>query len=727
MDGKQRFVVFCAAACNAIAVLFAAYPLLKGLGFQDPSISKDLLPFWANRTFPVNSLFMYVSGVSIVVLTGGLYLLGATTVARTKSLSPAYREIALLDAIVSLVALACILNSSSAVVMGWTLAARLVVLGVLLRLGSRRSMIQRLPKAAHVYDMLSVAFCVLCTGAFLYFCLTKPLDYIRGPILAATFTYFWPLYGATLGVLVTAWLFRLVPLSSQVRSAVAFLALLPIDIYVIWSLALFTFRNDSAYFDASIIIAPMHDILFGKDIGINIVSTYGFLNIYLLAVFCKLLGITDYYKGLSYLISGCFALGYSVIYLLLRYHTRNIALSLLGLIFIVSTNFNYVHVPIHWLPQCGLYRFGAFIPIMVVLYFLESFRDRKLLEWAAAGVIAVSMLLLPESGIYALVAISAIVVCRVAFLRDWLFARFLGKIIGCLAALGVVIEAYMLVKHGQRISWADLMYFQRVYGTYRIAMENFKGLGVWTLVSTVYAIGLYVLAERVLSRRPGPRDAAWMFLAGIGPLMMIYFVGKQGLSDLSRVQVPALILAIVGANHALRNLRYRVPTALAVYGLAAFAVSSSWVANDRGGMKDRWLLTKPIHYATTPPWQERFYGSAQGYAKVMEDVEVIKQLVPPDQGLAIISRMDTMIYIAAERKSVFKNKFYAHFFLESEMKENAELINSSGTKYFFVDRLNFQQYNNVVSDHVRNVLDYPVNKFKLVRQLNFIDVYEVIR
>jgi hypothetical protein len=89
--------------------------------------------------------------------------------------------------------------------------------------------------------------------------------------------------------------------------------------------------------------------------------------------------------------------------------------------------------------------------------------------------------------------------------------------------------------------------------------------------------------------------------------------------------------------------------------------------------------------------------------------------------------MDTLFYTVAERKSVCRNKFYAHFFLVAEMEECANLIHTSGTKYFFQEHTNFQHYGNLVSDHMRDVIDNPVNKFKLYKHLNLIDVYEVER
>lgn len=727
VTSRQRFIICCASICNALAVLYTVFPLLKDLGYQDPSYNKLLLPFQAGRTFPVNSLFMYVSCYSIFLFVVGLYCLGLAGLRRFQGVAVAFREITLLDGIVSLGALALVRSSSSLPQTLRVHGAHLLVLGLLVCLTRITWLTRRLPKLSVLYDSGSAAFCAVCVAAASSFIVYGPLEYIRGSVLSDTLSYFWPLCGAIAGALLLGSLYRLAPLPTRVRSTLTVLLSLAIDLFIIRSLMLFCFRNDTAYFDASIIVAPMHDVLMGKDIGVNVVSTYGFLNIYLLALFCKVFGVTDYYWGLAYVVSGCFAVGYSAIYLFLRYHTKNIVLTVLGMIFAISINFNYVHVPIHWLPQCGVFRFGAFIPILIALYFVESLRAKKSLQWLAAGVIAFSVLQLPETGLYAMIAISAIVALRVAFLRDWFFAWFLGKICALLASFAVGFEIYVALKYGERMNWGDLLYFQRVYSAGRIAMANIKQVGFLGVVSFVYFLGLYVSVERLALRKSGRHDSAWMFLSVIGPLMMLYFVGKQGLSDLARVSLPAVVLVIVGINYALRNFRYKPVVMISVYGLSAFAISYSWLANDRFGMKDHWLLSKPRQQADLPPWQEMFFANRDTYTKFLQDVEVIKSLVPPGEGLALMSRMDTLFYTAAERKSVCRNKFYAHFFLVAEMEECANLIHTSGTKYFFQEHTNFQHYGNLVSDHMRDVIDNPVNKFKLYKHLNLIDVYEVER
>ena len=727
MTSRIRFIICGAAICNALAVLYTVFPLLKDLGYQDPSYNKFLLPFQAGRTFPVNSLFIYVSCYSIFLSVVGLYCLGVAGLRRFQGSAGAFREIALLDGFLSLGALALVRTSFS---MPQTLrvhGAHLLILGLLVCLTRITWLTRRLSKLSVAYDIGSAAFCTVCVAAVSCFCAYGPLEYIRGSVLVDTLSYFWPLCGAITGALLLGYLYRLAPLPTRVRSTVTIVLSIASDLYIISSLVLFCFRNDTAYFDASIIIAPMHDVLMGKDIGVNVVSTYGFLNIYLLALFCKMFGVTDFYAGLAYAVSSCFAVGYSAIYLFLRYHTRNIVLTILGMIFAVSTNFNYVHVPIHWLPQCGVFRFGAFIPILIILYFVESLRGKKSRQWLAAGVIAFSALQLPETGLYAMVAISAVVGLRVVFLRDWFFALFLGKICALLLSFAVGFELYAALKYGQLINWGDLLYFQRVYSAGRIAMANIKQVGFLGLVLLVYFLGLYVSVERLALRKSGRHDSAWIFLSVIGPLMMLYFVGKQGLSDLARVVLPAVILAVVGANYALRNFRYKPVVKVSVYGLSALAISYSWLANDRFGTKDHWLLTNPRKQSALLSWQERFFANRDTYAKFLQDVEVIKSLVPPEEGLALMSRMDTLFYTVAERKSVCRNKFYAHFFLVAEMEECANLIHTSGTKYFFQEHTNFQHYGNLVSDHTRDVIDNPINRFKLYKRLNLIDVYEVER
>jgi hypothetical protein len=134
---------------------------------------------------------------------------------------------------------------------------------------------------------------------------------------------------------------------------------------------------------------------------------------------------------------------------------------------------------------------------------------------------------------------------------------------------------------------------------------------------------------------------------------------------------------------------------------------------------------KPIAHES-PSWQG-FMPGAESRTLFETDLAAIRELVPPDVALPIISRNDTLYYVFGERKSVFKNSFYPHFFFKADIDQIVQKLETADLGYLFVDHSTFQVYENTIDVNIgRQVRDRLRNKYRLVKHAGLLDVYQRI-
>lgn len=704
---QKKILSYCCVLLNSVSMLFILFPFIKNHGFQ--SSSEKLLPFVRTFAESTNSLFLFISGCIIIFVSGLLYYYFVIRRFTDKSGFLEYQ------AFISLAACAILqfgLSPKAGVIVLIIHLAASIISNLMLSDQSGNS-------GTKLSAWIARLFYALFSVFLLYFLFPGTLSFIFKSSHSVTFILAPILF-------MVACLYEF--FESKYKHVIEYL----FDVIMILSIALFTIKNDPSYFDYSIIIGPLNDIIHGKDIGVNIVSTYGVMNLYVAAAFFKIFNVTDYYAGLSYLISFFYFSGYSICYLLLRYHSKNFIVSFLTITFLMNINFSYAPIPIHWLPQVGLFRFGVFIPVLIILYFGEFFRGKPWIELLMALTVAIFTLWLPELGVYILTSLAAVFLCRHMFCRLESRLPFFLKICFCILLILALNCLYIYAKYGQFPVWSDYTYFQKIFATYGIAMNQFTSIGIWIIPPLIYFSCIYIcLVNFPRLKHPD----AWLFLGFFGLQSMLYFVGKQGLSDLARVIIPAVILVAVGINYLLENRdsiklfanQHILP--MMCWAFLSISAALSWNACLNSSQNDIWLLSiadriEQILETDNQSSLELLINSPEMVYRFKQDVRTIQSLVPPEESLAILSKSDTLFYVESQRKSLFKNSFYPHTFLISEIKEIADTILTSNCKYIFLDNSNFQIFNNRVSNHVYMPFDLLNGKYERVASLNFIDVFK---
>src|SRR3989338_3826909 len=344
---------------NCLAVLAVAYFFIKDFGYTSLQEYEKLLPFHKPFSHRTNSIFVYISSC-LTVFISGLFL----NIFFKRYIAPR-EEVCLIDSIISVLSLAVIGNMPQ---------GGLAFVFLLCRYAASVMISLSLPQIRDSYflrtlDVLSFALFAAWLSAFFYKYLSPEIFYRFGWSSFVGFI----LLGAIL----------IFPYACQGRLP-RHLKLL-IDAAVISVLIVLVFKNDFAYFDYSIVLGPVNDVFLGKDILANVVSIYGFFDIYFIASVFKIFNVHDFYVGLSLMISVLYVAGYSAVYFFLRWYTKNIVLSVLFLVMMLEIEFFCLHIPIHWLPQATFLRFGSFLPVFFLLLVMEYFPHKKLLSvlWGA--------------------------------------------------------------------------------------------------------------------------------------------------------------------------------------------------------------------------------------------------------------------------------------------------------------------------------------------------------
>lgn len=701
----KKVMSFLCVLLNALTLLFIVIPAIRSCGYVGDQ--NGLLPFVKTFSQSTNSLFLYLIGCLLVGIVAYIYYNQVIT----KFLNS--RHLLAFEMLKSTLFLLFIQAGHLEPLGLWGMSVYIVYVSVSVFL------LRRFLSTEH-WEM-SITFSYLL---IIYTIISSLLYYTH------LYIYFFELSFPQLFIFLVFsmlgfWSFR-------PKSKVLFKAVYIIDIVVVLLIALFTIKNDPSYFDYSIIIGPINDIILGKDIGMNVISTYGILNIYFAAYIFKILAVQDYYVGLSYLVSAFYFLGYSIIYLFLRVTTKHVILSFLAISFVMNIHYSLSFIPIHWLPQVGFFRFGGFLVVSLILYYIEDFKGHKCLEWLLASLISVAILWSPETGIYILVSFLGLFVLRRINRETSLYLDFYGKILICLVVMIFLHILYLYVKYNSFPSVSSYTYHQRLFGSAGIAMNQLTEVGLWVLPPLIYYTCLYVCCE---NRTKIKHLDYYIFNSLFGLQSMFYFIGKQGIYDLARVTLPSILLVAGAISYCLNadtfkctsNGRFiRVSCCL----FMSFCAVVSWNECISSSQGEVWIWSTKkalieLMESEAKTSTERFLIDSNSYARFLEDVNNIRSLTSSTDSLAIISKIDTLYYVASERKSLFNNSFYPHTFTQKEVQEILKSILSAEMEYLFIDNRSVTIYNNMVVDYIDVVVEGVMDKYERVGSLNYVDIYRL--
>ncbi len=709
----SHFREFLYTAFNCLGVYWVLFPFIKDHGYPSLEKYKQLLPLHQSTASLTNSIFLYLCGCLVICIV----------IVFTQKIIAAYlrlnKVMFALEANISLLFVVILWGMP-----GGKLTLPLFLLRCFLSALLFKGAVDgkeyghKIPK---IFNALFDVSSLIVLSLFFY---TYLFPYVFAGFKMTTFFKF---------IAVLPILLCLVHYQHQFRKFI----LLGIDIIILALMVILVFKNDASYFDYSAFLGAVNDVILGKDILANVIISYGFFNVYFVAILFELFKVQDYYIGLSLIISVLYVLGYSSVYIFLRIYTQNFLLSIAALFIILYIDFFSLYIPVHWLPQATLLRFGSYLPVFLCLFALER-RNFKGGEWLFASLVAVLFFWATEYGIYMLTSLIGVMVCRYLVDRQsdqkqWVY-RFL-KIGTVFTIVIVILTVRILIKYGHGPIWSDLYYFQRLYTRSGLAMNQLKTIDLWIIPFVMYWTTIYVCLKYYKYLR---YHDTWLFLSFFALQFFLYFVGRGGIYALARVGLPCIILSAVGLGFLLKkNLeigisRQRIPLK---YILCAFVfficviVVDSIIKEGRDVSLTHLILDNPKRFIKNSKTSSvtKFLKSTENYRKFQNDVTNIRRLIPENEPLAILSKNDTLYYIYAQRKSLFKNSFYAHFLTFPQLSGMATTILNSRVKYLFMDNSFFQCYDNTVTWH--NPYVYELIRTRFIKQdsLGFLDMYERVQ
>jgi hypothetical protein len=312
--------------------------------------------------------------------------------------------------------------------------------------------------------------------------------------------------------------------------------------------------------------------------------------------------------------------------------------------------------------------------------------------------------------------------------------RLIAKIA---ASVGVVLVFFCVriwVRHGHWPIWSDLLHFQRAFSA-GLAMGRLTSIERWPILALVSLVTLFVALRAPGSMR---HAGAWIFLAVFALAALVYPLGKApGIFELACVSLPAILLCttLVGFLHDRRDsltvgagdLRVNLAAVAVILLFSATALATCLVHQEIGhhlASAQKMVENHSKGLANRSPSWKEFLATPDSRAQFQRDLQVIQSLVPADQALPIISKNDTLYYVFSERRALFKNSFYPHFFFKSDIDDMAGALLSSPVEYLFIDNSHFQPYENPVDPRIAaDLLARIASRYRPVERAGFLDVY----
>jgi hypothetical protein len=251
-----------------------------------------------------------------------------------------------------------------------------------------------------------------------------------------------------------------------------------------------------------------------------------------------------------------------------------------------------------------------------------------------------------------------------------------GIFICAIVIVNIAISLALYSATGSYPSWYWYLSFTRLYGAGFGAMPMPVLGAQWAvlgILGTSVITGLYLwLTRKMLSVVP-----LLLSVAGYGLLTFHYYLNRSFIANLWVIGLsPALCLCILFAMwNAERPLWVRPVKWIVSFTagiLCLFSVAASI---------DGTYLTF-VHRSVVIPRQELPAGFAENMTK---DVEAIRTLTTPQEGVAIISLREGVFLLEAGRKSAFKAPIMDTVFTISELTAQLQGFVDAGNPYLFVE------------------------------------------
>jgi len=244
-----------------------------------------------------------------------------------------------------------------------------------------------------------------------------------------------------------------------------------------------------------------------------------------------------------------------------------------------------------------------------------------------------------DSGVPVAGSFLAHLILRAIFEKDHESLRLnLGQLIGFILSVCAVVAAfleYLAIKAGGHIELGDWMKYQTIFYAAGFGMLPMPPMGAWVAIIAVYLLALSVGVAAFALNRATATTGTLIFLAVLGIGLFTYYQGRSHDVVLAFVCWPAILIAFILADRALRIARLRGTGRTLMWTavpIVALGVSISIVFT----VNLPQLLLADYFTVRSLTWFP--------VTKAVVPIEFIKQEVGPDRSVAILAPAQSVYF-----------------------------------------------------------------------------------
>jgi len=311
-------------------------------------------------------------------------------------------------------------------------------------------------------------------------------------------------------------------------------------------------------------LGPVHALMQGRTLLVDVVSAYGVLPIQLLATFFQATGLPPSYVGLALVGNGLLLAFYAVVYGLLRSITRSQIVAVAGLIVTLLIHFFGVQGSYSAYPSAGPIRFllPLLVPLVSALRSIGADR-RAATRSGELALLAAASLWSVEVFVYTLAAWVGVLAVEsgLAAQRGEVWRRpvsiWIALAAGSVALVHGVVASGVRLDSGQWPQWARYLDFIRSFSPAGRGVSLLPAPlgGAWVAVVLAYLaslIGCVYSLPQTRGRKAAARLAAVAGLTLMGIAQLTYWLGLSIQSRLANVAAPAVVVTAFWADRLLR-------------------------------------------------------------------------------------------------------------------------------------------------------------------------------
>lgn len=515
---------------------------------------------------------------------------------------------------------------------------------------------------------------------------------------------------------------------------ISFLIYNPKYKYSFERLSLFGYESYHQFHHVTFFVIPIHEILAGKTLLINVSSLYGILLTYFNSLIFKIFGLT--YSNFV-LFNMVVTIVYTwIFFLILKKITKNYWLALIGTLAYIRLAFFrdlLPHQEIFILPSTTPIRhfFDLIVFYLIYDYFHRPDSLKRLLIMTMTVVFTFFYSF--DFGLFILLA----------YIMTLMFDIFLSKTITKsnkyfltllipLIFFGLLIILYTFFRSGTFPNWNQYLYHLYTQ-TIQLGDRSLPAVIGWHyLPLSIYLISFYFIFHQVLIKKE--KGNQWLvFLLIYGLFIFTYYINLSEPNHLFSILHPSILIFILLLNttkNKLTGLKTSIPFIL-FFIIIAFFTGILWTIFIGPPLLTN-IIAEKINYRYSPISTNYYHWNYPGTDFYLQDddgknfklaADKIKQYAKKDKEVVIISRYSALLYLMSGKISLINHPNIENdVYSVQEFSEALNKIETLKPSYIFVHSQSYSQwYFNVI-----NIFWEKIKKdYTFKENAGAIDVYQL--